>query len=220
VNSLKVKDYSPTVSFYGIDQDGQLFRWLLNQSYDRLQPLSAPGVESWRRVSASGDYVIAIDDQNHLWTWDKGMFVFSASDVGIPAALPQSVTNFLDIAVTRYFAMALTDHGELYAWGHAAPGTWSDPTAKVASVPELVQGLPNLLDANSLEIASSFLETTASSTNVTIRLAAPAGSAVSIQSSTDLVNWTDAENVTAQAGVTAVDLPLDQNGGRFYRIAR
>jgi hypothetical protein len=206
-------------SLYGVLSDGRLY--LLNGGSIGFPTgaLTAPGAATWRRVFASTTYVLAIDDKGRMFAWDRGFFVYRNSTVGVEVPFPTGVTNFVDVAVTTRIAMALTDKGELYAWGTAASGSWNDPIARVAFVPERVWGLPNLLDPNASDVAASFTSAAATSTEVTFKLASPAGLPVTIETSDDLASWNVYTNFTASGNTTTVNLPLEATTGKFFRAA-
>jgi hypothetical protein len=214
---LSVIDYAPAELFYGINPNGQLFG--NSATFGAQYLLTADGVATWRRVFASDTYVLALDNEDRMFAWDRGFFVFRSSNVGAQIPFPLGVSNFIDVAVTTTAAMALTDKGELYAWGDAAPGVWTDPTATTAHVPELVGGLPNLLDSNASDVAAAFISTTATATDLTFKLASPSGLPITIEMSDDLQTWTTYTNFTATANTSTVTLPLGAASGKFFRVA-
>jgi hypothetical protein len=184
-----------------------------------LQP-PVPGVAGWKRVAAGERVNLAEDTQGRLWWWGIG-FDEGAINPNTPklVSFPKGTTNWLDMTVTSTFAMAFSEQGELFAWGVATPGTWNDPKASYAAAPELVRGLPNLLDPNATGIATTFLAPRLGSGGAALgSVVAPSGARLGIEVSSDLVRWDGFTNVLATDGVAAFELG---SGGtaRFYRVA-
>ena len=194
--------YAPTSGeLYVISTEGQLDRW--SPGSITSERLTANGAASWRDVAASDNYVLAIDEQGRLWSWDRGFFAAGLSTEGVLVPLPAEATNIVEIAATSTIAMLLTDQGEVYAWGDAAVTRF---------VPEKVNGLPNVFDASATRVAAAFVLT------AEIKLAAPAGMVVPIAVSDDLMRWTSYTNLVMKSGVTILDLPSDATGQRFFRV--
>jgi hypothetical protein len=212
--TFDVKDFAVGDAFYGIDTNGMLFRSL----YFPVT-LTADGATSWQRVVASPGYTLAIDQDGRMFAWDRGFYVFRDSNVGVQVPFPPGVTNFIDFTATSIIAMAVTDKGEVYAWGHAAPGFWADPAASTAYVPELVHGLPDLLDPNAANGAATFTSTLLTSTGLTIKLASSAATPITIEASNDLYTWTTYTNLTSAAGTTTLTLPVENTTTKYFRLA-
>lgn len=215
--SFSVIDYAPDGSFYGIDLNGQLFS--RPSTLDAPMTLTAEGVIAWRRVFASDTYVLALDDQGRMFAWDKGFFAGRNSTVGEQVSFPPGVTNFLDVAVTVSIAMALTEKGELYAWGTTVPGMWKDPTVRAARVPELVSGLPNLLDPNATDVAAAFITTSATASGLAVKLESPRGLPITIETSDDLQTWSADTKFNPTTNRSTVTFPNDFSPRKFFRVA-
>lgn len=184
-----------------------------------LQP-PVPGVAGWKKVAAGERVNLAEDTQGRLWWWGIG-FDEGATDPNKPklVSFPKGTTNWLDITVTSTFAMALSEQGELFAWGLATPGTWNDPTASYAATPELVRGLPNLLDPNATGIETVLLAPRLGigGDAAMARVMAPDGARVGIEASNDLVKWEPFTDLVATNGVAAFGLVME-GATRFYRV--
>ncbi|HUS37568.1 MAG TPA: hypothetical protein VM680_19625, partial [Verrucomicrobiae bacterium] len=218
-NALPVVDYAPSYPLsYAIGSDAKLYSWQPT-SQGLVNEVRIPGVTGWRRVAASSAVTLAIDEFGRLWESGVGFIPDETKTNAHLVSFPKPITNWLDIAVTSEIAMALSAEGELYAWGRGAPGMWNDPTVAVATRPELVTGLPDLLDPNATEVAVAFQPVTLSATNVAFIIAAPTNSTPKIEVSTDLVNWTSYTNVTRQGGAATFSVVRDTTRKKFFRAA-
>ncbi len=206
---------------YAITKEHQLYYWTNNAP--TLTRMTVDGVSGWQRVVTSWFLTLAIDDSGKIWSWGPSGGGIEESKV---VAFPKPITNWLDIAVSgqssigTQIAMALSAEGELYAWGQAYKGVWADPNSSVASVPELVPGLPNLLDENATGVAAPILSTSLTPAGLSVRVVAAADVKLHLETSTDLVHWTAAaiNNSQSYSGVATITLPIDATGARFVRI--
>jgi hypothetical protein len=206
-----VIDYAVGPADYVIGHDHRLY-----SGVDTLTNIAVNGVGGWQRVVTGSGHTMVVDDNGQLWEWYR----FRQPEGPTLVPFPKPITNWLDVAVTSTFAMALSADGELYAWGVASPGVWADPNASAALVPELVRGLPNLLDPNATDTAAEFLSTSITPTSLTVRLTAPAGLQLPIQTSTDLIHWAPYSTLQSQPGITSSDLPINPAGAQFFRIGK
>jgi hypothetical protein len=218
-NALPVVDYAPSYPLsYAIGSDAKLYSWQPT-SQALVNEVRIPGVTGWRRVVASSAVTLAIDEFGRLWDWGLGFIPDETKTNAHLVSFPKPITNWLDIAVTSEIAMALSAEGELYAWGRGVPGMWNNPTVAVTTKPELVSGLPDLLDPNATEVAVALQPVTLSATNVAFIIAAPTNSTAKIEVSMDLVNWTTYTNVVRQGGAATVSVSRDGASQKFFRVA-
>jgi hypothetical protein len=212
-NALPVVDYSLAKPLsYAIGSDGQLYSW---EYHGLINEIHIPEVSGWRRVVSSRALTLAIDDAGRLWQWGVGFSPFDSWPAPHLVPFSKTITNWLDIAVTSEIAMALSGEGELYAWGRGVVGMWNDPNAWVTNVPELLTGLPDLLDPNATEVAAGLVPVSVTTTTFSMGVAAAPNQPVRIEVSTNLVDWTIYKTVTNAATVSA---PFD-GAQRFFRLA-
>lgn len=215
--TFSAKDFAVGDTFYGIDANGLLFRQALPLNVSTT--LTGDGATSWRRVVASPNYTLAVDQDGRVFAWDRGFNGYRGSDIGARVPFPPGVTNFIGLAATSTIAIALTDKGELYAWGDAVPGFWADPAASTAYVPELVHGLPNLLDPNDPSVAATFASALLTPTGLTLKLASSASTLITIEASNNLNTWITYTNLTSTAGATTFILPIENTLAKYFRLA-
>lgn len=218
-NALPVLDYAPGgPRSFAVGADLQLYSWRTTLN-DMLTRLSIPGVNGWRRVATSPGLTLALDTEGRVWKWGRD-FDGTQIDFATPQQqqFPKGITNWLDIAVTSDIAMALGGTGELFAWGRGVPGMWADPLAATAFTPELVRGLPNLLDPDAAATSAAFVSSTMSEGAFVLKIAAGSGSTIEVQSSSDLENWVTFTNVTVESGKAVINAPVKPDA-QFFRVA-
>jgi hypothetical protein len=197
---------------YAIGANHQFYSWAPT-SRPVATAMTLEDGTGFQRIASSPNAALAVDDLGRLWTWRTNTFPGMV-------AMPAGETNWLDITITTKLAMALSANGNLYAWGEAAPGVWNDPKATIAKTPELVRGLPDLLDPNATGGAALLTSRPrAIPDGLSFNLVAPAGQNVVIQSSSDFVNWNFYTNFPAQVGIATVTLGSDSTSAKFFRIA-
>jgi hypothetical protein len=198
---------------YLIGADHRLYSWPADAFRPVATAMTLEDGTGFQRIASSGTAVLAVDDVGRLWTWRTNTFPAMVQ-------MPTGETNWLDITITTKVAMVLSANGKLYAWGEAAPGVWADPKATIARVPELVRGLPNLLDPKATEAAAAIIPPGPRMIpgELKFEAVAPAGQNTVIQSSADFLNWSFYTNLPGQLGVTTISLGVDSTSSKFFRI--
>jgi hypothetical protein len=214
-----------------LDAKGRLFGWGQNDAGQLPFPsgtnvpsltLAAfpAGVTAWTKVAA-GKYVsLAVDQDGRLYSWGVQGYTGSAEpwvkSKIVPVAVPSDETGWLDIATGSTFAAALSARGNLYVWGTIP----ASPAPRHVDLPELVTGLPDLLNtADSTAPVVTFEPTSIrASSQFQADLIAPAGSNLEIQASSDLVNWTTVTNIANAGAKTTFTAPIQGAGNLFIRV--
>ncbi|WP_216651770.1 hypothetical protein [Paenibacillus sp. NEAU-GSW1] len=131
---------------YYIDQDGFLY----DSDFVRLNGIS--NVKSME-ISSSGRAIFVVNDLGELWVKGTGTAaelglntVTSAAEFTQISSIPQKVVKlFANGATTgKTSFMALTDTGEVYAWGTNTNGTLGIGTLVDQKVPVKIEGLPKI----------------------------------------------------------------------------
>jgi hypothetical protein len=122
------------------------------------------------------------------------------------------------MSVTGDTVMALSDKGEVFAWGRGSKGMWQEPNAEEAFFPEAVRGLSNILDRNHPPLLANFIASPASTPRFTI--VGARGFPYAIQTSSDFANWTTYTNLLNATGLESIELPTQQPNAsaQFFRI--
>jgi hypothetical protein len=232
VGSAPWKDFSTCATHsLALDSNGGLFGWGQNASGELPLPLGTStgipqlipfpaGVTAWTKVAA-GKYVSLLVDQNgRVFSWGKQGYTGSADPYVrskiVPLQVPADETGWLDIAVGSSFAVALSARGNLYVWGDIP----ASPSARHVDFPELVSGLPDLLNASATAEAIVTIEPTSIrlSPQFEADMIAPAGSNLTVEASSDLINWVTITNIVNAGPKTRVTAPVTGDANLFIRV--
>ena len=117
---------------WGSNDDGQLGNGKSDSSKKETepQPVSLPeGVTSkkWTKVSAGSLHTVALTDTGKLYAWGRNISGQLGNGNNDNKNTPQSitvtgVTQWTQVSASRYHTVALTDTGQLYAWGRNVEG--------------------------------------------------------------------------------------------------
>jgi hypothetical protein len=202
-----------------IDSDGQMFGWGENAAgqlpvagtqYSDV-PLKAnppPGGGRWTNVCA-GFYVSLAVANGRLYSWGREGWTGSSSYAPCeprPVDLPEDEIGWLDMSAGSAAALALSARGNLYMWGRDEK-------------PRKVEGLPPLLDANATASYVAFDSSSLRALDgLTASLISGTSAAMTVQFSTDLVNWQTVTNLVNAVGKTSVSVPAASGGNLFMRV--
>jgi alpha-tubulin suppressor-like RCC1 family protein/photosystem II stability/assembly factor-like uncharacterized protein len=145
-------------SSYVIDQSGQLWAWgdnfygqlgvgdRVNRNTPTLVPLP-PGASKWLLVSGGENFAVAVTDDNTLYAWglnDKGQIGIGTADNGI-YPFPMRIQNpplfysyWKWVSAGADHVEALTNDGELFAWGNNSNGQLGIGNTENVTTPQMV----------------------------------------------------------------------------------
>jgi hypothetical protein len=178
------------------------------------------GVTAWTQVAMGTNVSLVVDQNGRLFSWGRRGYTGSAEpyvqSMIVPVHVPEDETGWLDVAVGSTFAMALSARGNLYVWGDIP----ASPAARHVDFPELVSGLPDLLSASATAEAIVTIEPTSIrlSPQFEADVIAPAGSNLSVQTSSDLANWVTVTNIANAGPKTRITAPVTAEGNLFIRV--
>jgi hypothetical protein len=212
-----------------LDSAGQLFVWGQNDNGQLPVHSGGSSVLTLTKVSfppgvlmiAAGNYVsLAVDSNGKLFSWGRNGYTGSTEPFAlsriVQVAMPADEVGWLDVAVGSTFAMALSARGNVYLWGDIPSSTAS----RHVDIPELVTGLPDLLNASepvtptvTFESQSVYL-----GSQLHMELVGTKGVAFKLESSADFLNWTTVTNIPNATGKTTVAAPFSPSGQLFLRV--
>ena len=128
--------YSHTIA---LTKAGQLYAWGRNDkgqlgignNGDKTKPHSVTvplGVKKWTQVSAGVNHTVALTDAGQLYAWglnDKGQLGTGNNGDKTkphPVTVPLGVTQWTQVSAGANHTVALTETGQLYAWGDDTDG--------------------------------------------------------------------------------------------------
>ncbi len=135
-----------------IGNDGNLYSWGFN-AMGQLglgnttnqfipQKVSFPnGVTSWTAIAAGAFYSLAVGNDGNLYAWGSNVYgqlgIGNAASQLIPqkVILPNGVTGWTSIAAGGLHSLAISNDGNLYAWGYNAFGELGIGTTSEDSTP-------------------------------------------------------------------------------------
>ena len=217
-----------------IGNDGQLYGWGNNDSGQLPLPTAenitiptkatpVPGVDGWKRVLASPRLSLAIDSKGRLFAWGSQFVANSNPIANLPTLVqfPKGAVVCVDMSVTTQTAMALSEQGDLFAWGHADQGVWQDFSATDAYYPEPAPGMQNILTPGATPILANFLIDPLSFGNFGYAQTIGArGVPIQVQTSPDLLHWTTLDTFSNTSGFEYIVVPnnLPHSDSLFLRI--
>lgn len=150
-------DGTSVANAYAVDDKGQVYHWqidLNNNTYDVKLVVDKNGtpLTGVSKVVAGIKHVLALTDKGYVYSWgsnstalgdeslDQSLsYIKYATVVNIKG---QPLTNIKDIALNFGSSYALTNNGNVYAWGNAPIGQLGDginnPLGNGTSTPTLV----------------------------------------------------------------------------------
>ena len=113
--------------------------------------------------------------------------------------------------------MALSERGNVYVWGTLQD---SFPAgSRVVPFPELVTGLPDLLETNASSVLATFDPRSATfGADFGVELLSPPGAVLEVQTSPDLVRWTTVTRLANPTGRVRWTQPVQAEQNFFVRI--
>lgn len=134
-------DASGTLYLWGENDNGQLMADPRKQTMNMAPtPVSLPG-HTITQIAAGGDTGFFLDDEGHVWAWGRNERWQCGNDtVGNQVIEPVRVLIPDEERVVRVIAysshaMALTDEGKLWMWGHSDVGQLGNGTHPSRSLP-------------------------------------------------------------------------------------
>jgi hypothetical protein len=202
----------------GIDSQGALFGWganlggqlpINNVSYSDI-PLKAaapPGGGMWTKICAGNVVSLAVDSAGRLFAWGRSGYTGSTNYILNQPKLvdvPAEEIGWLDLSVGSTGAMALSARGNLYLWGYN-------------SKPQIVQGLPALLDETATESYATFEPSSVKLSTMFEADVITGKNAGTVESSSDLVHWQAIEPIENVEGKKRLSFPAQQDNF-FLRV--
>ncbi|MDF2626179.1 MAG: Regulator of chromosome condensation [Symbiobacteriaceae bacterium] len=130
--------------------DGTLWTWGFNEAgqladgtvTDRLAPIQVPGLADVRAIYAANDYTLAVTRGGEVWAlgdYEQNLGIRSNRNVNHPEPVPvPGVPKSTALSAGDEFSLALTETGQVYAWGSLNVFQTGTRWRRTASV---VQGL-------------------------------------------------------------------------------
>ena len=164
VTGAKVIEAGDSASFAGRVND-QFLAWGSNSSgrlgdgstNQKLWPVVHGSLTAVNQVSAgSGGHTLALRSDGTVWAWGSN----SSGQLGIGSTSSQqtspvavsTLSNITAVAAGSSHSLALTQTGQVYAWGANGSGQLGDDTSTGKTSPQLV---PNLTDVIAISAGSS-----------------------------------------------------------------
>lgn len=137
-----------TVSAWGKNEYGQLGNGTTSNSFD---PVQVTGLSNIVEVSAGDGYSIALDQYGDVYSWGRSiggvLGIGNSANQYIPVKIDTlNNLNIVKISTSGYHCLALTDSGNLYAWGVGYNGQLGTGNTNFENKPTIVQNLPSIID--------------------------------------------------------------------------
>ena len=77
---------------------------------------------SWKKVAQGENFTVALKEDGSLWVWGRNLYgllgngTFTGTEIKHPTQIGAD-SNWTDVSVGRYFALAKKANGDLYGWG-------------------------------------------------------------------------------------------------------
>lgn len=77
---------------------------------------------NWKKVAQGENFTVALKEDGSLWVWGRNLYgllgngTFTGTEIEHPTKIGAD-SNWTDVSVGRYFALAKKANGDLYGWG-------------------------------------------------------------------------------------------------------
>ncbi|MBE7324521.1 hypothetical protein IEQ44_07640 [Nocardioides sp. Y6] len=156
-------------STYALCNDGSVWAWGLNSSYqlgvghtkNRHYPVRVHEVSGVTALAAGTETAYALTADGRVWAWGSGRYgelgnrrsgFGTVATKPVPVSLPPTIVQ---IAAGGRSAYALTDEGEVYAWGAGGVGQRGNGTTGAETPrPVKVAGLDDIVEIDAGQVTA------------------------------------------------------------------
>ena len=151
---------------FAIDVNGQVWAWGANSRGQlgigttttlEVKPKKVSSGQKFYRVSGGNEHTIALANDGSVWAWGTNVYwqlgiTDGTGGSAVPKKVP-GVSGVVQIAAGGDFSLALTDMGEVWAWGTTATASWRSATsARGMDPPSFLRWAPR---ARSMPVSGS-----------------------------------------------------------------
>ncbi|MFD3484537.1 RCC1 domain-containing protein [Streptomyces sp. NPDC058665] len=134
-----------TVKSWGHNSSGQLGN---GNRTNRSVPTAVSRLANVKDVAAGGEHALALDANGRVYAWgDNNYGQLGNSRTGDMRSVPSAIKGMpkvKQVSAGCDFSMALTEKGDVYAWGRGVYGQLGSGSRATSSVPRQIEGLENV----------------------------------------------------------------------------
>lgn len=158
--SLAIKE-NGEVWAWGLSRYGQLGNGIYQNSN---QPVRVKGISNIKSISAGYEYAVALKSDGTVYAWGNnswrqilGSSLYD-SPVPVRLALPSSYGKIIKVSAGSIHCLALTENGDVLAWGSNIYGESGAGEGRVCLQPVKITGLNHIVDISAGEHKSMALD--------------------------------------------------------------
>lgn len=134
-----------TVKAWGHNRSGQLGN---GGRTNRNVPTAVSRLTDIKDIAAGGEHALALDGNGRVFSWgDNNYGQLGSNRTGDMRAVPDAIKGMpkvKQVSAGCDFSLALTENGDVYAWGRGVYGQLGSGNRATSSVPRQVKGLENV----------------------------------------------------------------------------
>jgi len=151
---------TPSISIGGsfmiaLNADGDLFAWGDNASgalgngtlQSTANPVSIEADIKFTQISAGFDHALALSDSGYVYAWGSNEYGQLGSNISDPITQPTPVSALSEtvcvaVSAGKHFSLALSETGQIYAWGNNASFQLGESTVSTGTQRSTPHRLP------------------------------------------------------------------------------